>query len=418
MDRRTRIILEVLYRHMLNNRAAAAGDAEEEATAQTSEALPLRILSDEEAAESGATCRFCFEGPRATADPPPPRVDGGSTREINVDSGRANATITSGGDMSRTIAASLHDHRLVAPCGCTGHSEWVHVSCLRQWQSHATPTRRGPIGRGAASICNVCTIPYSLPPPPPPRLRSGVLRPGTLLVHTDQGDGVGSGGMFHRSVVLLLSGTDGVDGNESGGACGVIVNSVLPTVDVYDVVVPDGAEVLWRRGGPVCGGRFGVTRHVVAHELNRYGDQSEMGDVRAVQPLDGGFVSLPIFSDSTVGFVYELDGESSERRSLANFESSQLQDVLTRLTSQTQSNAFVREGSQAGPTHRLHRLIFFSGYCRWARGQLERELRRGLWTVCNDGTGEDIWRSSNVDLLWDELANNATRSVPTGELFE
>lgn len=106
------------------------------------------IVATEDELAAGACCRFCFEA----------------------------------GD----------GQRLVAPCACTGTQRWVHVACLRKWQTACLRSDRlEPHDR----VCQICLRPFALRPP---RLPPSPVRAGMLLVASPE-----LRGTFLRAVVLL-----------------------------------------------------------------------------------------------------------------------------------------------------------------------------------------------------------------------
>ena len=67
------------------------------------------------------------------------------------------------------------------PCACKGSQQYVHRSCLQTWQQmmQTSPNSRRAI------ICNVCTTPFSIRPPPLepvlPGLGAQVWRQGAVM---------------------------------------------------------------------------------------------------------------------------------------------------------------------------------------------------------------------------------------------
>ena len=231
---RSNILLQVLFHHMLTSRRRRE---EEEDIAVNPPPLPDRpmpVLSHEEALSSQAICRFCFE------------------------------TSVEGED-------DHNNNSLVAPCNCSGGSRWVHLQCLRQWQSsqarNTTLDDSSTTYTAAGYICNVCNSPYLSRPPAVQRVRVNLLRRGTLLVSKQT-----TGRTFHQTVILLLN-------DVIGGAFGLIINSPLSesarmTTDSTQIMNthPEGGQeeqqsysIEWRRGGPVCGGRLGVVQCIILH---------------------------------------------------------------------------------------------------------------------------------------------------------
>ena len=50
---------------------------------------------------------------------------------------------------------------MVAPCSCTGSQRYVHVSCLRRWQSVLA---EGRVNVGRGKTCSVCRVDFALTP--------------------------------------------------------------------------------------------------------------------------------------------------------------------------------------------------------------------------------------------------------------
>eukprot|EP00546_Thalassionema_frauenfeldii_P002788 CAMPEP_0178938322 /NCGR_PEP_ID=MMETSP0786-20121207/26265_1 /TAXON_ID=186022 /ORGANISM="Thalassionema frauenfeldii, Strain CCMP 1798" /LENGTH=371 /DNA_ID=CAMNT_0020617025 /DNA_START=2470 /DNA_END=3582 /DNA_ORIENTATION=+ len=340
------LLFAVAYRQVMNQRESVSSrsTSSDENRRQPVDPLPLRILSDEEAREKDAKCRFCLEG---------------------IGSGT----------------------QLVAPCACAGSAEYVHVACLRQWQRLAR-------NKSSASVCSICTIPYSLPPPPPKKLLP--IPKGTLLIRKGQQQ---EGRTFSRSVVLLLCGTQ-----DDELPFGVIIN--LPIIR-HNIAVEDSnnTTVKKRKGGPVCGGRFGVTRFIML--------LLQQATTTANDEDEHRWSMIPVLNiDNDVADVTTLsllcdDDSVYERENSSLLESEQVQEWI-------ESSSFCN----TPPTENT--LFVFSGYCKWARGQLEREIQRGDWDLCH-GKEEDILRSDdNVESLWNELSSqqNDGRLIPLEELYE
>lgn len=416
--RRYRILLETLSRVTAERRTSRRTSRDvlsPEANRQesnTARMLPLRILSEDAAGSAVASCRFCFEGYDSHGDAPPTEHAAGSTTLASSRPATSDEC-SDGSDPTReypplfSATATTVDGRtlshdtLVAPCACIGNSEWVHVGCLRRWQLHAASQ--------TAAICSVCTVPFSLPPPRPPQVRSNALKRGTLLVHASETRAGGGGGTFDRTVILLLQGArttrqDGVV--EPAAPSGVIVNCVLngDHYPAFDGNVSDVCDISWRRGGPVCGGRLGVLRYAIGHNL----DVSNVGSGGR-----GRLESAQVYNDGQFRMVQERSDGSP---ALFKASSAELGSVLSLLAQNLDQSGGNAATGASSPSRR--KIILFGGYCKWARGQLEQEVRRGLWKVCNAASSEDIIGSS-VGRLWADLSERQVeRLVPFDDLFE
>ena len=338
IQQRSNVVLQVLFHHILTSRRRRREEAEALAASATEPPpLPDRvmpILEHEQALESRAICRFCLEGST---------VDNGATTTITTSTSNTTTTSSSSVDSTRhgscteeTSNAPLDyslsststrtrgtprldektipKHALIAPCNCSGGSQWVHLECLRQWQRmqerSLTNTRTGGGGGGggnnnnnntyttytaAGYTCNVCMSPYLVRPPTIPCVRRHFLKRGTLLVARPN-----AGRTFQRKIIVLLHTCP------QRGAFGLMINSPLPTAggsggggagggaadigtslsndndnnnteestgnhtnsneNANTTVSPLSSSLIeWRRGGPVCGGRLGVVHYVVLH---------------------------------------------------------------------------------------------------------------------------------------------------------
>ena len=275
------------------------------------------------------------------------------------------------------------DYRLVAPCRCAGSSEYVHIACLRQWQRHASRQK-------AAFICSVCTSPYALRPPPPRRLKA--ITRGTLLVSKPDVDS----GIFNQSVVLMLAGT-----NQDELPFGVIINKAAPAVRGWNfggTSANDNVALLSRTGGPVCAGRLGVLRYMILHTAKQQ-----------LQGNQGRWIFKPVFTEGQQEESLQLlqDSESVyDRESEALLERDQMQDFRRAL----ESSSTTQEGQDVTA-------ILFLGYCSWGRGQLEREIQRDFWHICQ-GNVDDVV-GPNAPNLWETLTSETcNRLIPTEDLYE
>jgi len=89
------------------------------------------------------------------------------------------------------------DGELISPCMCRGSNEWVHVTCLRQWQTNVllTQSTHPKYQTSIDRICNVCLEPFTGKGIPTSRHEqimnylggsdlSNAVSPGNLLVST------------------------------------------------------------------------------------------------------------------------------------------------------------------------------------------------------------------------------------------
>jgi len=295
--------------------------------------------------------------------------------------------------------------RLIAPCACSGSQTWVHEVCLRKWQKAKAYSSRG--GPRHDAVCNVCMTPFALPPPPPPPLPT--VRAGSFLVAAPSLSGI-----FHQTVILMCE----VDAH---GAHGVIINR--PTTQPgasrarpHDEEPRDEVEKItrelqargmgqmqvgWQRGGPVCGGRLGVVNYTVLHSLSGLapfpstivvtGSSSTEGgaDGRAEGGAEGSASGEGgMASCASVLVVCEPRGNIPP----ASLSRTDLLKLMAKMAQQA-----VEAPSLTG---QVLRAIVCTGHCSWARGQLQNEIARGSWQVC-DATAEEIYDSGED--LWERL---------------
>jgi len=349
------MILRVLYQHMMHNRARRFGvydndeddynsnnerylrDLHNEQTSNGKnniggEERVLRRVGDKEAIFRGYICRFCFE----TIYSPPPLPP---TESSEASSKSCTAMSTS----DSTIGNKKNS--LVAPCRCTGGSEWVHIQCLRRWQKQCLQQHRSSAetndnqqrSRHAAFYCDVCTSPYQLQPPRPPHVKEGVLKRGIYLVKSHQDDEMSSpSSCFHHAVLLLW---------RSNPAFALVINKPLlrqlqplsPSTPLpiqqlttstrpasamnddtceaavlMEGICPPDVTISWRRGGPVSGGRLGITRYLVAHNFDNCirGKFSVPGSLENEDSSNSDhhyeeYISLPVFT-TTEGLILHL----------------------------------------------------------------------------------------------------------------
>jgi len=154
----------------------------------------------------------------------------------------------------------------------------------------------------------------------------------------------------------------------------------------------------------VCGGRLGVLRYAIGHNLNVSGvDSGERGRLESAQ----------VYDDGQFRMVQERSDGSPALFRASSAELGSLISLLAQNVDQSDGNTATGTSSPS-----RHKIILFGGYCKWARGQLEQEVRRGLWKVCNSVSSEDIVGSS-VGRLWADLSElQVERLVPFDDLFE
>ena len=389
-----RLLLRALFEHGFGrhfNRMRAPSPAA--ATATTKPAAPLIIATADEMAE-GIMCRFCF--------------DDSSTE------------------------------KLIAPCGCTGSAKWVHQTCLVKWQKASMRAYSGH-----ESVCSVCNVTYAMKPPVMPK---SPLRAGMLLVASPT-----LGGTFERSVVLLCE-------VNARGAHGIILNrfrsvempALLEKVD--EEISGTNLRVEWRRGGPVCGGRLGVTSFTIVHTVAAsVARGSGLPSVRVVaatpppqpppapqaqadEPAAEAASSSAAEASGSGGTSAEGEAETEAAAPAAEEEEAEAEEASSSAAGPSgrhpsapplASNAIhvgIESGSPAAfspqslPRH-IHRLakdagrshakaVMFCGHCRWGRNQLQGEIARGSWELCeargddvlyaDDGLYESIRRSGRV----------------------
>ena len=193
--------------------------------------------------------RLLFRRLTAESERPAPETQGSET-DSRVR--RATAEQRKAGAICRVC---FEDGELIAPCACTGTQQWIHEQCLRQWQRSLLGLRDAG---HRASRCSVCTTLFALPPPPLP---AAPVQVGSLLV-------AGSllGGSLKQGVVLICHA-------DEHGVHGVLLTSPSthrpctppdpngPEVQARRTLarLHPGVAAEWRRGGPVCGGRLGMT---------------------------------------------------------------------------------------------------------------------------------------------------------------
>jgi putative AlgH/UPF0301 family transcriptional regulator len=386
------------------------------------------------------------------------------------------------------------DDALIAPCVCTGTQEFVHVTCLRKWQR---ASQSGGYRTGHETFCSVCKAPFALPPPPLPK---SAVRAGMLLIASER-----LAGTFKRTVILLCE-------VNAEGAHGVIINQPLREGEsgvkqaVEDAARLRGRTAIsleWRRGGPVCGGRLGVTNYACLHTVyqprrgrglvrslaivmptrapaqGREGEEAsaargaggasgagaETGSEASAASAGGGNGDGGRGADAATDEDADLGGERGMREEGGENEDEDdeddegeegeeeeeeedeggdggedgeqrvgtdaaVPDVVARpppppdslaihvtVSSGTPSSLTTRAAAQtvrklakvasesgqalfAEGGGGAARVMLFIGYSRWGRNQLQGEIARGSWEVC-EARAEDVLRGDPA--LWQEL---------------
>ena len=362
------------------------------------------------------------------------------------------------------------DGVLIAPCACIGSQQWIHEACLRHWQRSLA----GSQGAERASRCSVCTAPFALPPPPLPTAPVAV---GSLLVASQV-----LSGSFKESVVLLCH----IDNRgvpparepkpsfaapdnprcrgfpTATGVHGLVLTSPQPPADGSPPAEAvrralDGrphARAEWRRGGPVCGGRLGVTTYSALHNVTDAPDSlAVVGQQRGDAPAppspgadadaDADAADAAIAAASAAARAPQADADSvvaaaaaasvagagggapleseaegagagagagatrasravwhsANRRDgdPAGWNASELRDAIGRL-------AACPPPGPAGPS----RILIFVGHCRWGRQQLSREFNEGRWGTCK-GTVADVF-DVPTEQMWQRLRESGRLS--------
>jgi len=195
---------------------------------------------------------------RLTAEPEPAPAPVSS--ELDVPVRQATAEERQAGAICRVCFEAVSGV-LITPCACTGTQQWIHEHCLRQWQRSLLGQRDH-----RASRCSVCTQLFALPPPPLP---AAPVQVGTLLVAAPV-----LGGSFKQAVVLICHA-------DEHGVHGLLLTSPVthrpctpphpsgPEAQARRALASlhPGVAAEWRRGGPVCGGRLGVTTYSALHNM-------------------------------------------------------------------------------------------------------------------------------------------------------
>jgi hypothetical protein len=154
---------------------------------------------------------------------------------------------------------------------------------------------------------------------------------------------------------------------------------------------------------------LGVLRYAIGHNLDAT-DVCSSG-------CSGRLESMPVLDDGDAGSSFRMVQERLDG-SPALFEASsrELASVLSLLTQHMNPCESGTPLSSPPPSRR--KIVLFGGYCKWSRGQLEQEVQRGLWKVCNNATTDDIL-GPDVGRLWADLNEDSVqRLIPFDNLFE
>lgn len=218
---------------------------------------------------------------------------------------------------------------LVAPCQCRGSQRLVHLRCLERCLVAELARARS---ESAPLQCSVClsAFAYQLHTPPPP-----LVRRGSLLVAARS-----LTGSFERSVILMTE--------TEQRHLGLVLTKPCGRFDgLHSIETPTACF----RGGPVCGGRFGVTNYILLR--------------CSTEPADEFSVELL----RTPGHESLLMGPSWAPVDRAH------------LTREARAHALAPGANQ---------VLCFRGYCAWGAQQLRNELARGMWGVVDCAEMSDI----------------------------
>ncbi|KAL3945378.1 MAG: hypothetical protein SGBAC_000511 [Bacillariaceae sp.] len=403
-EQRMRVLFGLLF-HRIQNRYQLESDSI--STEHPHEKIQppnhdLRVLKgDQNEISQNVVCRFCLG------------QAGDNEEEEEEDKGEDDSSRN-----KNSIAKTKACNPFVSPCNCSGGQEWVHLRCFRRWQCQAASSNST---QSASKICSVCRCAYLLPPL---SMNDDAIQPGALLVYMDD-DRPSS---FQKSLILILD-------HSIHGTTGLIVNVPLSPEDLESGDIMEDENVLgrrgvsWRKGGPVCGGRLGISRYLIAHTLNKsleadYDDQqlvshsviSSDGDRRDTEELPS---NLP----RKLQFVYD----ERDMKCPASFRADELGKVMNALlvvggAPQTPEEEEVLSESQEKDEEQvqeernpLGEFFVFSGYCRWRGGQLASELQHGVWSVCNHVRPDEMLPAESS---WNRLRNCASRLLSYEDLIQ
>ena len=208
-----------------------------------------------------------------------------------------------------------------------------------------------------------------------------------------------------------------------------------------------GVRVEWRRGGPVCGGRLGVVRYTVLHTLG----SAAAAQVPSLEVVAGGSgvvgaaPSISVVTEHVLGAgTLHIQGAGLLRSGRALSPAASSDRALVSLIGSLASSALARpaasvrsarnfgsggsgdgggsggsggsgdsgdgiatgSGASGGgggditPAVRMPRAMIFIGHCKWGRGQLQHELARGSWKLC-EARAADVLEADEGS--WDQL---------------
>lgn len=233
------------------------------------------------------------------------------------------------------------------------------------------------------------------------------LKPGALLVYMDDEESRPSS--FQKSLVLIVD-------HSVHGTTGLIVNIPLSPEDLEEGMEEHALgrhQMLWRKGGPVCGGRLGITRYILAHTFDDpleadHGDEPLIShNITTEQATEHQDSNLP----NKLQFVYD-------RRNMqcpATFRGHELGDIMKALT-----DTNTPTGEIEAPVERISSEVIsgafyvFAGYCKWRGGQLASELQRGVWSVCNGASPDEMLQEQS----WNRLRNFSDRMLSYEDLIQ
>lgn len=287
------------------------------------------------------------------------------------------------------------DEDLRSVCGCRGSQQWVHLSCLRQWQISAQTSVNHPDEVRAERrhlICNVCKEPFQGVPAPNRTdlvaAMAGIspvnIRPGTLLRYANMfpAPQVEDSAMqilfdckkahFHSSVYLVTSVEEGGSSSDDCTDAAIfginLVRDAAAAWAVHDMALAE------RTRGALSDEQVAAWQHS--------GVQVQLALGGPVAPKKPCFAVL-VSSDEPEGWAM---GEMQEMASRA-----------ARAARSRRGQVLLR--------------IFF-GYGRWSRSQLLGEIARGSWGVAlsSSALAEELAILPESDGgVWHKLAEDAGR---------
>ena len=155
-------------------------------------------------------------------------------------------------------------------------------------------------------------------------------------------------------------------------------------------------QLHYRRGGPVCGGRLGVVSYVLLHnhptDLSGLPSATLIRDIATTASPNEDEEGAAATAPPPAAMLRVSHDRSNSPGSWS------LQEVTSLLGTLNDEAATASAASAATPPMAA---CVIKGYARWGRGQLEDEIARGSWEIC-DGAIEDVLHSSG-EAQWDEL---------------